>query len=124
MGSGDGGLGIGIGPNPQSPIPNPQSPKYNDINHNFPSSKKLNSNLKLQEQVQEEKDSIISDLDEDDEPYLNTDKLNLNILNIYLLHKKAIFWGLGIGDWGLGIGDWGLGPIPIPNPQSPNTKPQ
>ena len=31
-------------------------------------------------------------------------------------------WGLGIGDWGLGIGDWGLGPIPIPNPQSPNYK--
>jgi len=22
--------------------------------------------------------------------------------------------------WGLGIGDWGLGPIPNPNPQSPN----
>ena len=35
---------------------------------------------------------------------------------------------MGIGDWGLGIGDWGLGigpnpqsPIPIPNPQSPQS---
>ena len=46
----------------------PQEENNKDINHNFPSSKKLNSNLKLQEQVQEEKDSIISDLDEDDEP--------------------------------------------------------
>ena len=56
----------------------PQEEKNNDINHNFPSSKKLNSNLKLQEQVQEEKDSIISDLDEDDEPYLNTNEIKNN----------------------------------------------
>ena len=53
----------------------PQEENNNDINHNFPSSKKLNSNLKLQEQVQEEKDSIISDLDEDDEPYLNANEI-------------------------------------------------
>jgi len=25
-----------------------------------------------------------------------------------------------MGDWAWGLGDWGLGPIPIPNPQSPN----
>ena len=56
----------------------PQEENNNDINHNFPSSKKLNSNLKLQEQVQEEKDSIISDLDEDDEPYLNTNEIKNN----------------------------------------------
>ena len=56
----------------------PQEENNNDINHNFPSSKKLNSNLKLQEQVQEEKDSIISDLDEDDELYLNTNEIKNN----------------------------------------------
>ena len=56
----------------------PQEENNNDINHNFPSSKKLNSNLKLQEQVQEEKDSIISDLDEDDEPYINTNEIKNN----------------------------------------------
>ena len=56
----------------------PQEENNNDINHNFPSSKKLNSNLKLQEKVQEEKDSIISDLDEDDEPYLNTNEIKNN----------------------------------------------
>ena len=56
----------------------PQEENNNDTNHNFPSSKKLNSNLKLQEQVQEEKDSIISDLDEDDEPYLNTNEIKNN----------------------------------------------
>ena len=56
----------------------PQEENNNDINHNFPSSKKLNSNLKLQEKVQEEKDSIISDLDDDDEPYLNTNEIKNN----------------------------------------------
>jgi len=45
----------------------------NTINHNYPSSKKLNSLLNLQEQNQDDKVSIVSDLDEDDEPYLNTD---------------------------------------------------
>ena len=39
----------------------------------------------------------------------------------YLL-KSLKTWGWGIGDWGLGIGDWGLGYIP--DPQSPNPKPQ
>ena len=45
----------------------------NTINHNYPSSKKLNSLLNLQEQNQDDKVSIVSDLDEDDEPYLNAD---------------------------------------------------
>ena len=43
-----------------------------DINHNYFSSKKLNSVLNLQEQTQDDKESIVSDLDEDDEPYLNS----------------------------------------------------
>ena len=36
--------------------------------------------------------------------------------------KYNFEWGLGIGDWGLGIGDWAQSPIP--NPPSPNPKPQ
>ena len=45
-------------------------------NVNFPSSKKLNTNLNLQESIQEDKESIVSDLDEDDEPYLNINEIN------------------------------------------------
>ena len=45
-------------------------------NVNFPSSKKLNTNLNLQEAIQEDKESIVSDLDEDDEPYLNINEIN------------------------------------------------
>ena len=48
------------------------------INHNYPSSKKLNSILNLQDQNQDEKASIVSDLDEDDEPYLNTNNIKSN----------------------------------------------
>ena len=46
-----------------------------DINHNYFSSKKLNSVLNLQEQTQDDKESIVSDLDEDDEPYLNSHEI-------------------------------------------------
>lgn len=46
-----------------------------DINHNYLSSKKLNSVLNLQEQTQDDKESIVSDLDEDDEPYLNSHEI-------------------------------------------------
>ena len=46
-----------------------------DINHNYISSKKLNSVLNLQEQTQDDKESIVSDLDEDDEPYLNSHEI-------------------------------------------------
>ena len=48
------------------------------INHNYPSSKKLNSHLNLQEQNKDDKESIVSDLDEDDEPFLHTNELNSN----------------------------------------------
>ena len=47
-----------------------------NINHNYLSSKKLNSVLNLQEQTQDDKESIVSDLDEDDEPYLNSHEIN------------------------------------------------
>ena len=46
-----------------------------NINHNIFSSKKLTSNLNLQEQTKDDKESIVSDLDEDDEPYLNTNEI-------------------------------------------------
>ena len=52
-----------------------QEEKNNVINRKYFSSKKLNSNLNLQEQTQDDKDSIVSDLDEDDEPYLNSDEI-------------------------------------------------
>ena len=45
------------------------------ISHNYLSSKKLTSNLNLQEQTKDDKESIVSDLDEDDEPYLNTNEI-------------------------------------------------
>ena len=47
-----------------------------NINHDYLSSKKLNSVLNLQEQTQDDKESIVSDLDEDDEPYLNSHEIN------------------------------------------------
>ena len=47
-----------------------------NINHNYLSSKKLNSVLNLQEQTPDDKESIVSDLDEDDEPYLNSHEIN------------------------------------------------
>ena len=52
-----------------------QEEKNNAINHKYFSSKKLNSNLNLQEQTQDDKDSIVSDLDEDDEPYINSNEI-------------------------------------------------
>ena len=36
---------------------------------------------------------------------------------MFLLFKRKLCWGLGIGDWGLGIGP--NPQSPIPNPQSP-----
>ena len=53
-----------------------QEKNKNDINHYYPSSKKLNSLLNLQEQNQDDKVSIVSDLDEDDEPYLNPNDID------------------------------------------------
>jgi len=55
-----------------------QEENKNIINHNYPSSKKLNTILNLQDQNQDDKASIISDLDEDDEPYLNTNDIKSN----------------------------------------------
>ena len=55
-----------------------QEENSNNINHNYLSSKKLNSLLNLQEQNKDDKESIVSDLDEDDEPFLNTNELNSN----------------------------------------------
>ena len=52
-----------------------QEEKNNAINRKYFSSKKLNSNLNLQEQTQDDKDSIVSDLDEDDEPYINSNEI-------------------------------------------------
>ena len=52
-----------------------QDEKNNVINRKYFSSKKLNSNLNLQEQTQDDKDSIVSDLEEDDEPYLNSNEI-------------------------------------------------
>ena len=52
-----------------------QEEKNNVINRKYFSSKKLNSNLNLQEQTQDDKDSIVSDLDEDDEPYINSNEI-------------------------------------------------
>ena len=54
----------------------PQEDNNININHNYLSSKKLNSVLNLQEQTQDDKESIVSDLDEDDEPYLNSHEIN------------------------------------------------
>ena len=54
----------------------PQEDNKININHNYLSSKKLNSVLNLQEQTQDDKESIVSDLDEDDEPYLNSHEIN------------------------------------------------
>ena len=75
-----------------------QEEKNNIINRKYFSSKKLNSNLNLQEQTQDDKDSIVSDLDEDDEPYLNSDEIktkniihnpiNLN-LNLNQMENQA-----------------------------------
>ena len=75
-----------------------QEEKNNVINRKYFSSKKLNSNLNLQEQTQDDKDSIVSDLDEDDEPYLNSDEIktkniihnpiNLN-LNLNQMENQA-----------------------------------
>jgi protein-tyrosine phosphatase len=55
-----------------------QEDNNGNINHNYPSSKKLNSHLNLQEQNKDDKESIVSDLDEDDEPFLHTNELNSN----------------------------------------------
>ena len=55
-----------------------QEENSNNINHNYLSSKKLNSLLNLQEQNKDDKESIVSDLDEDDEPFLNTNEFNSN----------------------------------------------
>ena len=55
-----------------------QEENSNNINHNYLSSKKLNSLLNLQEQNKDDKGSIVSDLDEDDEPFLNTNEFNSN----------------------------------------------
>ena len=55
-----------------------QEENKNIINHNYPSSKKLNTIFNLQDQNQDDKTSIISDLDEDDEPYLNTNDIKSN----------------------------------------------
>ena len=52
-----------------------QEEKNNAIKSKYFSSKKLNSNLNLQEQTQDDKDSIVSDLDEDDEPYINSNEI-------------------------------------------------
>ena len=52
-----------------------QEENTNNINHNFSSSKKLNSLLNLGEENKDEKDSIISDLEEDDEPFLATNEI-------------------------------------------------
>ena len=75
-----------------------QEEKNNAINHKYFSSKKLNSNLNLQEQTQDDKDSIVSDLDEDDEPYINSNEIktkniirnpiNLN-LNLNQMENQA-----------------------------------
>lgn len=75
-----------------------QEEKNNIINRKYFSSKKLNSNLNLQEQTQDDKDSIVSDLDEDDEPYLNSNEIktkniihnpiNLN-LNLNQMENQA-----------------------------------
>ena len=75
-----------------------QEEKNNVINRKYFSSKKLNSNLNLQEQTQDDKDSIVSDLDEDDEPYLNSNEIktkniihnpiNLN-LNLNQMESQA-----------------------------------
>ena len=75
-----------------------QEEKNNVINRKYFSSKKLNSNLNLQEQTQDDKDSIVSDLDEDDEPYLNSNEIktkniihnpiNLN-LNLNQMENQA-----------------------------------
>ena len=75
-----------------------QEEKNKDINHKYFSSKKLNSNLNLQEQTQDDKDSIVSDLDEDDEPYINSNEIktkniirnpiNLN-LNLNQMENQA-----------------------------------
>ena len=75
-----------------------QEEKNNVINRKYFSSKKLNSNLNLQEQTQDDKDSIVSDLDEDDEPYLNSNeiktkniihnRINLN-LNLNQMESQA-----------------------------------
>ena len=54
----------------------PQEDNNININHDYLSSKKLNSVLNLQEQTQDDKESIVSDLDEDDEPYLNSHEIN------------------------------------------------
>ena len=56
----------------------PQEETKNIINHNYSSSKKLNCILNLQDQNQDDKTSIVSDLDEDDEPYLNTNDIKSN----------------------------------------------
>ena len=56
----------------------PQEETKNIINHNYSSSKKLNCILNLQDQNQDDKASIVSDLDEDDEPYLNTNDIKSN----------------------------------------------
>lgn len=53
----------------------PQEENINNINHNYSSSKKLNSLLNLQEENKDEKDSIISDLEEDDEPFLDPNEI-------------------------------------------------
>ena len=53
----------------------PQEENTNNINHNYSSSKKLNSLLNLQEENKDEKDSIISDLEEDDEPFLDPNEI-------------------------------------------------
>ena len=75
-----------------------QEEKNNAINRKYFSSKKLNSNLNLQEQTQDDKDSIVSDLDEDDEPYINSNEIktkniirnpiNLN-LNLNQMENQA-----------------------------------
>ena len=52
-----------------------QEENTNNINHNYSSSKKLNSLLNLGEENKDEKDSIISDLEEDDEPFLATNEI-------------------------------------------------
>ena len=52
-----------------------QEENTNNINHNYSSSKKLNSLLNLAEENKDEKDSIISDLEEDDEPFLDTNEI-------------------------------------------------
>ena len=54
---------------------NSQEENSNNNNINFSSSKKLNTNLNLQEHIHVDKESIVSDLDEDDEPYLNANEI-------------------------------------------------